>query len=305
MDPLLATIALPAVIMLGLGMSLTIADFARLRSHPRAVLLCLGCQIVVLPLACLGLVLLFDPAPPLAVGMLLLAASPGGTMASLYSHLFGGNVALNIALTAVNSLIAVVTLPVITNLALAYFAGDDGTLGLQGGKLVQVCAVVLVPVAIGMLIRARRSRFAERMERPVKIASVLVLAALITGAIAQEWANIGDYIVAVGAMVLIFNILSLATGYWVPRWAGVGRPEAIASSMEIGLHNSTLALAIALSPALLNSTEVAIPVAVYGIVMQFTAAANGFILDRRHARRGERGGDRGGDHDTRSHDPII
>ncbi|MFC4565533.1 bile acid:sodium symporter family protein [Nocardiopsis mangrovi] len=296
MDPVLATIALPAVlavIMLGLGMSLTAADFARLLSHPRVVLLCLGCQIVVLPLACLGLVLLFDPAPPLAVGMLLLAASPGGTMASLYSHLFGGNVALNVALTAANSLIAVVTLPIITNLALAHFLGDDGTLGLQGDKVVQVFAVVLVPVAVGMLIRARRAGFAARMERPVKAASVLALAALITGAIAQEWARIGDYIVAVGAMVLIFNVLSLATGYWVPRWAGAGRPEAIASSMEIGVHNSTLALAIALSPALLDNTEVAVPVAVYGIVMLFTAAANGFILDRRHTRRRDRPGKEG------------
>jgi BASS family bile acid:Na+ symporter len=287
LDSSIATIALPAalaVIMLGLGLSLTTADFARLIRLPGTVALILGCQIVVLPLLCLGLVLLFRPPPALAVGMMLLAASPGGTTASLYSYLFRGNVALNISLTALNSLTAMVTLPLITNLAIAHFMGDGDTLGLQAGKVLQVFAIVLVPVAVGMALRARAEGFARRMERPVKAASVVVLVGVILTAVYQELDNIGGYIVAVGLMVLLFNAASLAIGYWAPRVIGTGRPEAIASCMEIGLHNTTLSLAIALSPALLGDSEIAIPSAVYGVLMLFTAAGAGLLLTRRAAR---------------------
>ncbi|MDT0327721.1 bile acid:sodium symporter family protein [Nocardiopsis lambiniae] len=287
MDSTIATIALPAalaIIMLGLGLSLTVADFTRLIRVPGTVALILGCQIILLPLICFGLVLLFQPPPALAVGMMLLAASPGGTTASLYSHLFRGNVALNISLTALNSLTAMVTLPLITNLSLAYFMSDGDTLGLQADKVLQVFAIILIPVAIGMLIRAKAEPFALRMEKPVKIASVFVLFGVIAVAVYQELDNIGDYIVSVGLMVLLFNIAGLVIGYWAPRLIGTGRPESIASCMEIGLHNTTLSLAIALSPALLNSTEIAIPSAVYGVLMFFTAAATGALLARRSAR---------------------
>lgn len=287
MDSTIATIALPAalaVIMLGLGLNLTVDDFVRLTRMPGTVALILCCQILVLPLFCLVLVLLFRPPPALAVGMMLLAASPGGTTASLYSHLFKGNVALNISLTALNSLTAMVTLPLITNLSIAYFMGDGDTLGLQVGKVLQVFAVILVPVVLGMIVRAGSVSFARRMERPVKIASILVLFGVIAVAIHQERNDIADYIAAVGLMVLLFNIAGLVIGYRAPRAIGTGRPEAVASCMEIGLHNTTLSLAIALSPALLNSTEMAIPSAVYGVLMFFTAAVTGVLLTRRNTR---------------------
>src|SRR5688572_16671687 len=130
MGSALTTVALPlalALVMFGLGLSLTPADFARVGRQPKAVVMALALQLLVLPAVCFGLVLAFDLPPLLAVGMLLLAASPGGTTANLFSHLFRGDVALNITLTAVNSLVAVVTLPLITNLAIAYF--DPRTAG--------------------------------------------------------------------------------------------------------------------------------------------------------------------------------
>src|SRR3546814_14520884 len=125
--------------MLGLGLSLTIAEFTRVRKQPKAVLVALVCQLLILPVICFGLVLLFQLPPVLAVGMMLLAASPGGTTANLFSHLFRGDVALNVTLTAVNSVIAVVTLPLITNFALGYFEPEDadGPLGLQFTKVLQ------------------------------------------------------------------------------------------------------------------------------------------------------------------------
>jgi bile acid:Na+ symporter, BASS family len=286
MDDTLATVLLPAalaVIMFGLGLDLTLADFRRLASYPKAAALCMAFQLLLMPLICFGLVHAFGLAPALAVGMMLLAASPGGSTSGLFTYLFRGNVALSITLTAVNSVIAVFTMPLVVNLSLVYFAGDDGRLGLQFDKVVQVFAIVLIPVGIGMLVRHRRPDFARRMDRVVRVASVLVLAGVITGAVLQELANLPGYIVAVGLAVLTFNVANLLIGYVVPRAAGVPREESITCSFEIGVHNATLAMAIALSPALLNSTEMAIPAAVYGVLMFVTATAAGFLMRLGHA----------------------
>ena len=175
MNSVLGSVLLPvalAVVMFGLGLSLTVEDFVRVRRHPAAVVVALVCQLVLLPAVCFGLVLLFGLPPLLAVGMMLLAASPGGTTANLFSHVFRGDVALNITLTAVNSVLAVVTLPLVANFAIGHFTtGGDG-LDLQFDKVVQVFAIVLIPVVLGMLVRRRSPGFADRMDRPVRIFSV-------------------------------------------------------------------------------------------------------------------------------------
>ncbi|MCT2586410.1 bile acid:sodium symporter family protein [Actinophytocola gossypii] len=286
------TVFLPialGVIMLGLGLSLTVADFTRVVRYPRAAAVALGCQILVLPAVCLGLVLLFDLEPTLAVGMMLLAASPGGTTANLFSHLARGDVALNITLTAVNSVLAVVTLPIVVNLSLAGFLDGDDAIGLQPDKLLQVFAIVLVPVGIGMLLRHRSPALAERLNRPVRIASVVVLVSVIAVAVYQERDNVLDYLRSVGLVALLLCLISLAIGYYVPRAVRVPRGQAVASAFEIGLHNSTLAITIALSPALLDSTEMAIPAAVYGILMFFPAGVLAYVLSRRSGDRAPAG----------------
>ena len=280
------TVFLPialAIDMFGLGLSLTVADFTRVVRYPKATIVALTCQILVLPALCLGLVLLFDLEPTLAVGMMLLAASPGGTTANLFSHLARGDVALNITLTAVNSVLAVVTLPIVVNLSLDGFLGEDDSIGLQPAKMLQVFAIVLVPVAIGMIIRNRAEAFAERMRGPVKIASVVVLVAVIVVAVYQERDNVLTYLRDVGLVALLLCVLSITIGYYVPRAAKVERRQAIASAFEIGVHNSVLAITIALSPSLLNSTEMAIPAAVYGIVMFLPAGVVAYALTRAKA----------------------
>ncbi|MGW4477455.1 bile acid:sodium symporter family protein [Rhodococcus triatomae] len=283
MDSALATTALPialAIIMFGLGLSLVPADFARVVRHPKAVAVALVCQLLVLPAAAFGLVVAFDLSPVLAVGMMLLAASPGGTTANLFSHLFRGDVALNVTLTAVNSVIAVVTLPVITNAAIAHFDPAEGaTLGLQFGKVLQIFAIVLVPVAIGMWVRGTRPGFAERMDRPVRVGSAVVLALVVVGTVVAERDNVGGYLADIGIMVLVFCLLSLSVGYVVPRVIGVTQRQSIACSMEIGIHNSTLAITIAVS--LLDSTAIAVPAAVYGVLMFPVAALFGWAISRR------------------------
>src|SRR5919112_2922716 len=168
MDSALTTVGLPlalAIIMFGLGLDLTIGDFKRVGRAPKAVAVALACQILLLPAICFGLVVLFDLPALLGIGMLLLAASPGGTTANLFSHLFKGDVALNITLTAVNSVISVVTLPIVTGIAIAYYdRGDD--VSVPFGEVVKVFAIILVPVAIGMFVRARNGGVAARVDRP-------------------------------------------------------------------------------------------------------------------------------------------
>ncbi|MGW4464960.1 bile acid:sodium symporter family protein [Micromonospora sp. NPDC004704] len=269
------------IVMLGLGLTLTVEDFRRVVRYPRVVVISLVCQMLILPAICLGLVVAFDLAPELAVGMMLLAASPGGSTASLYSHLFRGNVALNVSLTAINSVLALFTLPLIVNLSVAGFVGSDSSIGLQFDKVVQVFAMVLIPIAIGMAVRARFTDFALWMERTVKILSVVVLVVMITGALTGIKDDIAATIGEVIVIVLVFNLVSLAIGYAAPRTLRVAHRESVASSFEIGLHNATLAITIGMSPALLDNTRMAMPSVIYGTVMFFTAAAFGLVAARR------------------------
>ncbi|MFB7026657.1 MULTISPECIES: bile acid:sodium symporter family protein [unclassified Streptomyces] len=283
MDTPLATVFLPlalAVIMFGLGLSLTLDDFRRVRRHPRAVVVAMFCQLLLLPALCLGLVVAFDLSPVLAVGMMLLAASPGGTTANLFSHLFGGDVALNVTLTAVNAVLAVVTLPIVTNLSLRYFEpaiGPDG-LGLQFGKVLQVFALVLVPVAIGLAVRRRSETFARRMDRPVRRLSVVVLVAVIIGALVAERDDIVDHLLEAGPAALAFCVSSLTIGYFAPRLLKLGKRQSIACSMEIGVHNSAVAMTLAIS--VLGSVGLAVPAAVYGVLMYPVAALAGVLMTR-------------------------
>ncbi len=281
MDSALTTVALPlalGIIMFGLGLSLTLEDFRRVRQHPRAVLVALGCQIVLLPVVCFGIVELLDLSPLLAIGMLLLAASPGGTSANLFSHLFRGDVALNVTLTAINSIISIATLPIITNWAISYYGRDD-TVSLQFSKVLEVFAIVLVPVLLGMLVRAKKPAIAARSDKGVRIGSAVILAVLVVGILLDQRDNAVDYFADVGLATALFCAISLMVGYFVPKAFGVIEKQAIASSMEIGVHNGTLAIYVAVE--VLDSTAISVPAAVYSIIMFIFAGLWGSLLSRR------------------------
>ena len=285
MDSALSTVGLPialAIIMFGLGLDLTVRDFRRVGQQPRAVLVALGCQLVLLPLVCFGLVVAFDLPPLLGIGMMLLAASPGGTTANLFSHLFHGDVALNITLTAINSIVAIATLPLITNLTIAWFDQSD-SVSMPLVEVVKVFVLILVPVGIGMLVRARRPGFATRMDRPVRVGSAVILGLLILGILLDQRESVGSYLADVGLIAALFCAISLVVGYAVPRAAGVADDQAIASSFEIGVHNGTLAIFVAVE--VLDSTEISVPAAVYSLLMFFLAAGWGVIISRRVRER--------------------
>lgn len=281
---LLTVVLLPAalgIIMLGLGLSLTVADFKRVVTFPKAVVVGLSCQMLVLPAVCFAIAKLFSVPPELAVGLMLLSASPGGASANLFSHLANGDVALNVTLTAVNSVLSLLTLPFIVNFALVQFMGAGRMIPLQFEKVIQVFALVLVPVAIGMIIRARRLELAKKAERPIRIISSVTLLLVILGAVVKEAPRIGEALQLVGAPAAAFNVVSMTIGYFLPLAVKLPRRQAIAIGMEIGVHNSALAITIASSPLLLNNSMMAIPPAIYSLIMFFSAGAFCFLANRR------------------------
>ena len=281
---LLTNLLLPlalGVIMLGLGMGLTLDDFRRVVRYPKAVLVGLALQTLLLPWVAFGLALGFGLRPELAVGLMLLAASPGGATANIYSHLARGDVALNISLTAINSLLCLLTLPVILNLSLEFFMGTGQYVPPPVAKVIEVAVIILLPVAAGMAVRHFAPVFAAASAKPLRLLSVLVLALLVGVAVAQSWQVLLSSVAVVGLACLLFNLASLGAGYAAPLALKLPRPQAIAISMEIGIHNGTLAIFIALN--VLGSAAMAIPAAVYSLLMFFTAAAFAWWLNHPRA----------------------
>lgn len=279
------------IIMFGLGLSLTVEDFTRAAKHPRVVLIGLATQIVVLPAICFGLVLALnlheagDAGPYLAAGMMLLAASPGGATAAMFSHLFRGDVALNITLLAVNSVLSVFTLPIVVNLSLAFFLEGDQSIGLQVLDTLQVFAIVLIPAGIGMLVRHRWPGFAARMDKPVRIASVVILAGVVVGALLSQGHEIWPHLGTIIGIAILFTLINLTIGYFLPRLMRVGKAQAMAISMEIGVHNETLAITVGLS--VLLEPRLAVPAATYSLVKFAIIPLFGLLITRFAGRAAE------------------
>jgi bile acid:Na+ symporter, BASS family len=265
------------IIMLGLGLSLTIFDFKRVTKYPKAVAIALICQMLLLPLICFFIARIVGLSPELSVGLMLLAASPGGATANLYSHLSNGDVALNITLTAVNSVLTLFTLPVIVNYSMEYFLGAGQFIPMPFSKIVEVFAIVLVPVTIGMIIKSKAPAFALKMDKPVKIISALLLVIIIVSVTIREKEVLLNNFGQLGLPVILFNVLSMAAGYYIPQLFNVDKKQAIAIGMEIGIHNGTLAIYIALN--VINNSTMSVPPAIYSLLMFFTAAAFGFLVN--------------------------
>ena len=264
------------IIMLGLGLSLTIADFKRVVLYPKAIFVGLSCQLVLLPALCFGITIFFGLSPELAIGLMLLSASPGGPTANLYSHLFKGDVALNISLTAVNSVLALFTLPLIVNLSIYYFMESGQVIPMETKKVIEIFMIVLIPVSIGMFMKSKIPQITKIVEKPIKILSAIFLVLIIVAAILKEKEYIGSYFQQAGLSALTFNVLSLVLGYSVAKLFKINKPQSIAIAMEVGIHNGTLAIYIALS--VIGNSVISIPAVIYSIMMFFTAAIFGYII---------------------------
>ncbi len=267
-----------AFMMMGLGLELTVKDFLRVGRYPKAIFLALFCQLVILTSIAFFICVVLDLEPLLAVGLMLLAASPGGPTANLLSYLFKGDVALNLTLTAINSVITTFTLPFIVNLSLHYFMQSDTAIGIQADKFAYIFLIIFIPVCIGLFIRHYFPRHALKCNRPMRLLSILFLTAIFLFALFRERSNLILYFVDVGIAVGIFCFISMFIGYLVPHLAGLTERQSRACAFEIGIHNTAISITIAIS--VLSNTTIAIPAGVYSIFMYLFAFGFGFILTR-------------------------
>lgn len=272
------------IIMLGMGMSLTIGDFKRIVIYPKAVTIGLLNQIILLPIVAFGIAYAFPLQPELAVGIMILAVCPGGATSNLISHLCKADVALSITLTALTSLVTVFTIPLLVNFSLDFFMGITEVKKLPVfDAMVKILLITLVPTAFGMWIKIRFPNFTQKSLKAVNISSAVLFVVVVMGAIMAEKDNILSFFVQAGPAALTLNLLTMFMGYSIARAANTNEKQSFTISLESGIQNGTLGIAIASSPLLLNNNEMAIAPAIYGLLMFFTAGVLIFISRRRFA----------------------
>jgi len=267
-----------ALVMAGLGLSLRVEDFRGLSHRKRDVAIALTLQMVILPGVAYWLARAFQLPGGIAAGMVLLAATPGSISANLFSHLFGGNVAFNVALTGLNTLLCALTLPLLSCWAIAHFTGVAVELPILVDRAMQTIGVVVIPVVVGMLVAAKAPGFARRIERQVKIVSAIVVVAFSVAAIVKEWETLSTGFLEVGGAVIAFNVLSLAIAFGIARAFKVSRPETMTIAFQVSVHNAIQAIYVAL--AVLYMPLMALPAAVYSITMNLFALAFGAAMSQ-------------------------
>ncbi len=268
------------IIMFGMGLTLTIDDFKRVITSPKAILIGLTNQLLLLPAIGFLLVSIFPASEPVAIGLILLAACPGGPTSNLITHLAKGDTALSVSLTAVSSTITVITIPFIVNLGFVMIQGGGTAFQLDVLQTIgQVFIIVLIPISIGMLIRRFKTDFANRMDKPVRIASGIVFVLVLVGIVIKEKDNIVPYFQQAGWLTVILNIATMAIGYASARLFNLSKTQGISISIESGIQNGTLAISIA--TVLLQNSTYAIAPAVYGLVMFITAGGMIFWGNRK------------------------
>lgn len=278
-----ATVLLPvalAVIMLSLGLGLRVDDFRRVVTQPRGVGVGLVNLIVLSPLLAFAIAELFGLDPVLAVGLVLLGASPGGTMANLLTHLARGDVALSISMTAISSLAAVITVPLFLELSTSFFDADglDDSVNMLG-VVARVLLITVVPLAIGMRLRIARPEWvAARLDTFRKVAFGVFLAVVI-GVIAAENQRVFDNLDELAPAVIALNLAAMSMSFTLARLARLDDRQSTAIAIELGVHNATLAIAVAAT----ISSELTIPAAVYSSFMFISAGLFARLMYRRNA----------------------
>lgn len=254
------------IIMIGIGMTLTLKDFRLVAVYPRGLLVGTVAQILLMPAAAFALAYVFGVAPAIAVGLVIIAACPGGTTSNLFVLLARGNIALSIVLTVSASLITILTLPLFTNIALQHYMGTEEDIVLPVWKTVgMLIGIVLFPVAIGMVVRTRKPEVARKAEGIVSIFGGIVLAVLIVALVYGVRDQIWELLKQAGPATILLNLAGIGLGLAAGRVAGLTQRESLAVAVELGVKNGTIALMVTLT--LLESSAMSIPAAVYGVLM--------------------------------------
>jgi bile acid:Na+ symporter, BASS family len=258
-----------AIVMLGMGLSLVPEDFGRITRYPKAVAVGTVCQVLLLPLIGALITLLVPMQPAIAVGLIVLAVCPGGPSSNLITYLAKGDVALSVTLTAVSSVITVVTIPIFTNFALQHFMGQSAAIELPISQtMLQIFLITLLPTMIGMLLRQQFPNRARRLERVMSRLAAGLLALIILLILVREGSKLPGFIVQVGVGVLLLNLLSTLVGFLSGKLFQLPLAQQICIAIEVGIQNGTLAIAI--TAGLLNNPDMAVPAAVYSLLMYVT-----------------------------------
>lgn len=265
----LISIGLPVslfIIMVGIGLTLTLRDFGQVTRNPKSILVGTIAQILVMPLAAFAIAEVLGLAPALAVGLVIIAACPGGTTSNLFALLARGHIALSILLTVSASLITILTLPLFTNYALQTYMGEGADISLPAGKtIVMLLVIVLLPVAIGMFVRTRAPETARKAEGIVSIFGGVVLLALIVVILWGARERLPTLLSEAGPAAFLLNLTGLIVGLGFSRMAGLSPRESLAVAIELGIKNGTIALMVTLT--LLESSDMSVPAVIYSIMM--------------------------------------
>ena len=279
---LLTEILLPlalAAIMLGMGLSLTPGDFKRVALYPKAVIIGLMCQLIALPLVGFGLALLWNLPPEYSVGIIILAACPGGPTSNLFAFLGNCDTALSITLTAISSVVTIFSIPLIVNLGLDVFMGEAHSFRLPLLRtMLQIALITIIPVSIGMYLKAKSPRRAQRYQKAVKTASVVFIAAVIIAVVFKDRTTVIPAFRDAGPAALSLNLLTISMGYFIASLFKLKFRQRATIAIESGIQNGTLAIAIAASATLLHQPEMAIPPAIYSLLMFFTGGGVAWIF---------------------------
>ncbi len=279
---LLATVLMPlllALIMFSLGLGLVPADFRRIAAQPRAFLLGFVCHFVLLPLVCFALLLAFPLPGALAVGFMLIAACPTGTTSNLLTYIARGDVALALSFTAAASLVTIVTLPLIVTLAMGHFLGANQNIDFPVGfMMIQVFAMLGLPVGLGMLTRRVWPQATQRFEPLATRLSTLAFVVIVIGAVVKNWNLFEQHFSVVAPLAVALNVLMLALGFGVAKIGRLERRQAVTVAIETAMQNATLAIVI--GSTVLQDDSVVVPAAIYGVLMYVGGLAFAFSVRR-------------------------
>jgi len=275
----IAPIAL-ALIMLGLGASLTVKDFTRVFQSPKTFLVGMVCQLVLLPIIAYLLIIILRTPIELALGVMLIAAAPGGVTSNVLTKFADGDVALSISITAFTSLISIVSVPYIVFLSIdlfdiSYVEKEVSMLGIS----LKMFFVVTVPVIIGMIIRKLFSNFIENNMKIIEKISIVLFSIVFIAIYIEEWDSIIMFLSTAGIIAFILNITMMVVGFYIAKFFASGIAQRRSISLECGLQNGTLAVFVGTQLFGSNMTYM-VPTAAYALIMMVTSLIFVLILRR-------------------------
>jgi BASS family bile acid:Na+ symporter len=272
----IAPIAL-ALIMLGLGLGLTGKDFIRVINQPKDFLVGLICQLLILPIIAFILIKIFNTSLELALGVMIIASAPGGVTSNVLTKFANGDVALSISLTAIISLISILSVPFIVFMSADLLGASNISNEISMISIsIKMFLVVTLPVALGMLIRKFATNFIISKTKLIQNISIFLFIIVFMAIWVEEWENIASYIVQAGVITLTLNIIMMTVGYYAGKFFASGIPQKKCISLECGLQNGTLAVFVA--SQLFNDVTFLIPTAAYALIMFLTSLIFVFIV---------------------------